>query len=101
MGGTTDVSHYAGEFECEFETQVAGVRLQAPMMSIHTVEAGYGSILEFDGSRASAGKAPEPIQAWQATAAEVRLPWQMPTSCSGRSSRTTFPSSLAQKPTSR
>src|SRR5690606_37840154 len=46
MGGTsTDVSHYAGEFEREFETQVAGVRMRAPMMSIHTVAAGGGSIL--------------------------------------------------------
>ena len=46
MGGTsTDVSHYAGEFERAFETQVAGVRMRAPMMSIHTVAAGGGSIL--------------------------------------------------------
>jgi 5-oxoprolinase (ATP-hydrolysing) len=52
MGGTsTDVSHYAGEFERAFETQVAGVRMRAPMMSIHTVAAGGGSILHFDGSR--------------------------------------------------
>jgi 5-oxoprolinase (ATP-hydrolysing) len=44
MGGTsTDVSHYAGEFEREFETRVAGVRMRAPMMSIHTVAAGGGS----------------------------------------------------------
>lgn len=56
MGGTsTDVSHYAGEFEREFETQVAGVRMRAPMMSIHTVAAGGGSILHFDGSRLRAG----------------------------------------------
>ncbi len=56
MGGTsTDVSHYAGEFEREFETQVAGVRMRAPMMSIHTVAAGGGSILEFDGSRFRVG----------------------------------------------
>ena len=52
MGGTsTDVSHYSGEFERVFETQVAGVRMRAPMMSIHTVAAGGGSILHFDGSR--------------------------------------------------
>ena len=56
MGGTsTDVSHYAGEFEREFETQVAGVRMRAPMMSIHTVAAGGGSVLSFDGSRFRVG----------------------------------------------
>ncbi|MCW5629055.1 MAG: hydantoinase B/oxoprolinase family protein [Rhodoferax sp.] len=56
MGGTsTDVSHYAGEFEREFETQVAGVRMRAPMMSIHTVAAGGGSILSFDGARMRVG----------------------------------------------
>jgi 5-oxoprolinase (ATP-hydrolysing) len=66
MGGTsTDVSHYAGEFERAFETQVAGVRMRAPMMSIHTVAAGGGSIITFDGARlrvgpASAGANPGP-----------------------------------------
>ncbi|MBL8370727.1 MAG: hydantoinase B/oxoprolinase family protein, partial [Burkholderiaceae bacterium] len=56
MGGTsTDVSHYAGEFERAFETQVAGVRMRAPMMSIHTVAAGGGSVLSFDGARFRAG----------------------------------------------
>ncbi|MBL6947307.1 MAG: hydantoinase B/oxoprolinase family protein [Rhodospirillales bacterium] len=56
MGGTsTDVSHYAGEFERAFETQVAGVRMRAPMMHIHTVAAGGGSILRFDGSRYRVG----------------------------------------------
>ncbi len=56
MGGTsTDVSHYAGEFERAFETQVAGVRMRAPMMSIHTVAAGGGSILQFDGARLRVG----------------------------------------------
>jgi len=56
MGGTsTDVSHYAGEFEREFETLVAGVRMRAPMMSIHTVAAGGGSILHFDGARYRVG----------------------------------------------
>src|SRR5258706_7401957 len=56
MGGTsTDVSHYAGEFERAFETQVAGVRMRAPMMRIHTVAAGGGSILHFDGSRFRVG----------------------------------------------
>ena len=52
MGGTsTDVSHYAGEYERSFETEVAGVRLRSPMMSIHTVAAGGSSILHFDGNR--------------------------------------------------
>ncbi len=56
MGGTsTDVSHYAGAFERAFETQVAGVRMRAPMMSIHTVAAGGGSILSFDGARLRVG----------------------------------------------
>jgi 5-oxoprolinase (ATP-hydrolysing) len=56
MGGTsTDVSHYAGDFEREFETRVAGVRMRAPMMSIHTVAAGGGSVLHFDGARYRVG----------------------------------------------
>ena len=56
MGGTsTDVSHYAGELEREFETLVAGVRMRAPMMSIHTIAAGGGSILAFDGQRMRVG----------------------------------------------
>ena len=66
MGGTsTDVSHYNGEFEKVFETHVAGIRLRAPMMLIHTVAAGGGSILHFDGARFrvgpdSAGASPGP-----------------------------------------
>ncbi|MEB3827224.1 hydantoinase B/oxoprolinase family protein [Phormidium sp. CCY1219] len=56
MGGTsTDVAHYNGEYEREFETEIAGVRLRTPMMSIHTVAAGGGSILVFDGSRYRVG----------------------------------------------
>ncbi|WP_240138607.1 hydantoinase B/oxoprolinase family protein [Streptomyces sp. MUM 178J] len=56
MGGTsTDVSHYAGEFERELGTQVAGVRMRAPMMNIHTVAAGGGSVLHFDGRRYRVG----------------------------------------------
>jgi 5-oxoprolinase (ATP-hydrolysing) len=56
MGGTsTDVSHFAGEFEREFETLVAGVRMRAPMMSIHTVAAGGGSLLSYDGARFRVG----------------------------------------------
>jgi 5-oxoprolinase (ATP-hydrolysing) len=56
MGGTsTDVSHYAGEFERSFETMVAGVRMRAPMMNINTVAAGGGSICFFDGARYRVG----------------------------------------------
>jgi 5-oxoprolinase (ATP-hydrolysing) len=56
MGGTsTDVAHYHGEYERSFETVVAGVRMRAPMMNIHTVAAGGGSILQFDGSRFRVG----------------------------------------------
>ncbi|MEH0165680.1 hydantoinase B/oxoprolinase family protein [Roseateles microcysteis] len=56
MGGTsTDVSHYAGELERQFDTQVAGVRLRAPMLAIHTVAAGGGSIIRFDGERLRVG----------------------------------------------
>ena len=56
MGGTsTDVSHYDGRFERTFENEVAGVRMRAPMMAIHTVAAGGGSILHFDGRRFRVG----------------------------------------------
>ncbi|MEO0908757.1 MAG: hydantoinase B/oxoprolinase family protein [Pseudomonadota bacterium] len=56
MGGTsTDVSHFDGELERAFETEVAGVRMRAPMMRIHTVAAGGGSILSFKDGRFQAG----------------------------------------------
>jgi N-methylhydantoinase A/oxoprolinase/acetone carboxylase beta subunit len=56
MGGTsTDVSHFAGEYERVFTTQIAGIRLRAPMLDIHTVAAGGGSVLHFDGSRYRVG----------------------------------------------
>ena len=56
MGGTsTDVSHYAGAYERNFESVVAGVRLRAPMMNIHTIAAGGGSICRFDGARFRVG----------------------------------------------
>ena len=66
MGGTsTDVSHFAGDFERTSDAVVAGVRLRAPMLGIHTVAAGGGSICRFDGSRLrvgpeSAGAVPGP-----------------------------------------
>ncbi|OCJ15283.1 5-oxoprolinase [Rhizobium sp. AC44/96] len=56
MGGTsTDVAHYDGEYERAFDTEVAGVRVRAPMMRIHTVAAGGGSILHFEAGRFRAG----------------------------------------------
>ncbi len=56
MGGTsTDVAHFDGEYGRAFETEVAGVRMRAPMMLIHTVAAGGGSILHFDGARFRVG----------------------------------------------
>ncbi|RZJ79802.1 MAG: 5-oxoprolinase, partial [Brevundimonas sp.] len=67
MGGTsTDVSHYAGAYERVSEKAVAGARLRAPMLDIHTVAAGGGSICWFDGSRLrvgpeSAGADPGPV----------------------------------------
>ena len=74
MGGTsTDVSHFAGEYERAFDTEVGGLRVRAPMMSIHSIAAGGGSIIRFDGARLrvgpeSAGASPGP----QATDAAVR-----------------------------
>src|ERR1044072_7875176 len=68
MGGTsTDVAHYAGEYERAFDAEVAGVRLRAPLMQIHTVAAGGGSICQFDGVRLrvgpeSAGADPGPAE---------------------------------------
>ena len=74
MGGTsTDVSHFDGEYERAFETEVAGVRMRAPMMRIHTVAAGGGSILNY--SRAafrSAPIRPAPIPARPVTVAAAR-----------------------------
>ncbi len=67
MGGTsTDVSHYSGAFERDFETEAAGVRLRVPMLSIHTVAAGGGSILKIENDRFvvgpdSAGADPGPL----------------------------------------
>ncbi|MCF6303800.1 MAG: hydantoinase B/oxoprolinase family protein [Rhodobacteraceae bacterium] len=67
MGGTsTDVCHFAGEFERVLNTEVAGVRITAPMMNIHTVAAGGGSLLAYDGARMrvgpeSAGANPGPV----------------------------------------
>jgi 5-oxoprolinase (ATP-hydrolysing) len=56
MGGTsTDVSHYAGEYERAFDTEVAGVHMRAPMMRIHTIAAGGGSVIRFDGARLRVG----------------------------------------------
>lgn len=67
MGGTSsDVAHYNGDYERDFTTEIAGVRLRTPVLSIHTVAAGGGSVLHFDGSRYrvgpdSAGADPGPV----------------------------------------
>ncbi|HWR25282.1 MAG TPA: hydantoinase B/oxoprolinase family protein [Methanosarcina sp.] len=67
MGGTsTDVAQYSGEYERSLETEIAGVRLRSPMLRIHTVAAGGGSILHYDGGRFrvgpdSAGSDPGPV----------------------------------------
>jgi len=56
MGGTsTDVAHFSGEYERRYESEVAGVRVRAPMLAIHTVAAGGGSVLHFDGARFRVG----------------------------------------------
>ena len=56
MGGTsTDVAHYDGEYERQFDTEIAGVRVRSPMMAIHTVAAGGSSVVFFDGSRTRVG----------------------------------------------
>jgi len=56
MGGTsTDVAHFDGEFERAFDTEVAGVRMRAPMLQVHTVAAGGGSILHADEGRFRVG----------------------------------------------
>jgi len=102
MGGTTtDVSHFAGEFARESETQVAGVPMREPMLSIHTVAAGGGSVLHFDGSRYRGGPTrPAPIPGRPATAAAARSPSPTPTCCSAASSPVTSPRSSAKSPTS-
>ncbi|HUU25618.1 MAG TPA: hydantoinase B/oxoprolinase family protein [Methyloceanibacter sp.] len=67
MGGTsTDVCHYDGTYERTFESVVAGARVRAPMMLIHTVAAGGGSILHYHEARFrvgpdSAGADPGPL----------------------------------------
>jgi 5-oxoprolinase (ATP-hydrolysing) len=56
MGGTsTDVSHFAGDYERAFDTEIGGVRVSAPMMLIHSIAAGGGSIIRFDGARLRVG----------------------------------------------
>lgn len=81
MGGTsTDVSHYAGEYERVFTTQVAGVRLRAPMLDIHTVAAGGGRFCISTGAATeSARTRPEPTPARPATAAADRCASPTPT----------------------
>ncbi|MBW2416578.1 MAG: hydantoinase B/oxoprolinase family protein, partial [Deltaproteobacteria bacterium] len=79
MGGTsTDVSRFDGEFERVYETETAGVRIRTPMMAIHTVAAGGGSICRYDGYRMqvgpeSAGAVPGPLCYGHADARELTL----------------------------
>ena len=83
MGGTsTDVSHFAGEFERQYETQVAGVRMRAPMLAIHTVAAGGGSILASTAAGSvSALARPGRCQARRPTGAAARSRSPTRTSC--------------------
>ena len=103
MGGTsTDVSHYAGELERAFETEVAGVRMRAPMMRIHTVAAGGGSILHYEAGASPSGPIPPaPIPAPPPTAAAGRSPSPTPTSWSASSCRSIFRRSSGRARTSR
>ncbi|MGA1601053.1 MAG: hydantoinase/oxoprolinase family protein, partial [Prochlorothrix sp.] len=89
MGGTsTDVAHYGGAYERQWETELAGVRLRAPILDIHTVAAGGGSILRFEADRlqvgpASAGAYPGPAAYGQGgpltvTDANVQLGYLQP-----------------------
>ena len=56
MGGTsTDVAHFNGEYERQFETEIAGIRMRVPMMAIHTIAAGGSSILQFENNRYQVG----------------------------------------------
>ncbi len=79
MGGTsTDVSCYDGAFEREYETEVAGVRLRAPMMAIHTIAAGGGSLCRYRGFRLtvgpeSAGAVPGPLCYGHPDASELSI----------------------------
>src|SRR4029078_12758195 len=94
MGGTsTDVSHYAGQFELADESVVAGVRIRAPMMQINTVAAGGGSICRFDGMRFRVG--PESAGARPGPACYRNGGPLTVTDCNlflGRIDHTTFPS---------
>lgn len=79
MGGTsTDVSRYDGDYDRVYETEVAGIRLRAPMMAIHTVAAGGGSLCRYDGYRLSvgpesAGAKPGPLCYGDRAATELAL----------------------------
>ncbi len=103
MGGTsTDVAHFDGEYERAFETEVAGVRVRAPMMLIHTVAAGGGSVLHFDGERFRVGRIrPAPIPVPPVTATADLLPSPMPTSCSVSCCRNIFRRSSGRSRTCR
>ena len=95
MGGTsTDVSRFAGQVSRVFESQIGGIRIRAPMMELHTVASGGGSICKLEGERMivgpqSAGSDPGPLcygnsQAEELTLTDVSL-------CLGRLSADRFP----------
>ena len=94
MGGTsTDVCHFAGELERVLHTEIAGVRITAPMMMIHTVAAGGGSILSYDGARMRVGPAerrrrsrPGLLRPRRAAGGDRRQP-RSPAGCGRSSSR--------------
>ncbi len=98
MGGTsTDVAHYDSEYERVFETQVAGVRMHAPMLLIHTVAAGGGSLCQFDGRVSVSGlRALAQIPGRPAIAVVVRSRSQIAMLCLVNCSRISFRQSLGQ-----
>ena len=102
MGGTsTDVAHYDGEYERAFDTEVAGVRIRAPMMRIHTVAAGGGRSCTMKPDVSRGPDSAAPIRVRPATGAAGRLPSPTRTSCSANSSRTFSRRSSGRTRTSR
>ena len=103
MGGTsTDVSHFAGEYERTFDTEVGGVRVRAPMMSIHSIAAGGGSIIRFDGARLRVGPGVRGGESGTCvlSASGTARPSRMRTSCWGAFNRNSFREFSAPRRTS-
>tara|TARA_B100000575_G_scaffold292759_2_gene302019 strand:- start:204 stop:3830 length:3627 start_codon:yes stop_codon:yes gene_type:complete len=56
MGGTsTDVAHFSGELEYRSKTEIERFTVVAPAVDVHTVAAGGGSVVSFDGTRFTVG----------------------------------------------